>query len=336
MKEFTVTENEAGQRFDKLLSKYLSSAPAGFLYKMLRKKNITLNGKKASGSEHTKTGDQVRLFLSEETYRKFSKSQSLDFGKPLSSQSVVYEDDDICIINKPAGVLAQKSSPSDHSVSEQFLSYLLQKGDITRESLQTFRPSVCNRLDRNTSGLTLAGKTLAGLQGLSAVLKDRSLHKYYLCPVLGKITKSGHLSGSLVKDGAHNRVSVSGSADGEGKRIETSYEPLWTDGEITLLQVLLITGRTHQIRAHLSFAHHPILGDPKYGLDPACLKLTKQYGLRGQLLHAYRMEFPQMDGELKDLSGRVFTAPLPHAFAALLEERGCCTKSLGRKASKGV
>ncbi len=318
----TVRENEAGQRFDKLLGKYLRDAPAGFLYKMLRKKQITLNGKKATGQERTQVGDRVCLFFSEETYRKFAGGRDMDFGAPLPKSAVLYEDAHVCALNKPAGTLSQKSKPHDHSLNEQFLAYLLQEGAIAPQDLATFCPAVCNRLDRNTSGLTLAGKTLAGLQELSAALKDRSLHKDYLCPVLGKVTKEAHLSGFLQKDERRNQVTVTKEKGQRGQPIETHILPLWTDGEVTLLQVRLITGRTHQIRAHLAFWGHAIVGDSKYG-SGAGERLARDYGIRHQLLHAYQVSFPICGGALSQLSEKTIRAPLPAPFAHFLTARKC-------------
>ena len=182
MRLLTVGTNEAGQRLDKLLAKYLNQAGKGFLYKMLRKKNITLNGKKCDGSERLKEGDEIRLFLADETIEKFSGSREplsptaskQPAGPPLS---IVYEDDHILLLNKPVGILSQKAKETDISMVEMVISYLLDSGQLREEELKTFRPSVCNRLDRNTSGLIAAGKTLAGLQMLSHVLKDRTIQK---------------------------------------------------------------------------------------------------------------------------------------------------------------
>ena len=181
MKEIIVRENEAGQRLDKLLARYLNQASKSFFYKMMRKKNITLNGKKASGNEITAKGDCIRIFVSDETYEKFSvkeraQTTALRKAEALSPEQIIYEDSDILIFNKPAGLLSQKSRPEDVSANERFLAYLLQKGELTETEMQTFRPSVCNRLDRNTSGLLLAGKSLAGLQAMSEALRSRSLH----------------------------------------------------------------------------------------------------------------------------------------------------------------
>ena len=155
MQEIKITEQEAGQRFDKLLGKYLNKAPKSFLYKMLRKKNITLNGKKASGNEKLAKGDRVKLFLSDETIQKFSEAFS---GYTNVSLDILYEDEDIILINKPVGMLSQKAARSDESLVEHLISYLIQSHALTEEDLRTFRPSICNRLDRNTSGIVAAGK----------------------------------------------------------------------------------------------------------------------------------------------------------------------------------
>ena len=160
MKEFQITENEAGQRFDKYLAKLLRNAPKSFFYKMLRKKNITLNGRKATGNEKLNTGDQIRLFLSDETFSKFSQQEQT--ARAVTDLDIIYEDTDILLINKPTGMLSQPDDTKEPSMVEYLIGYLLQNGSLTEENLRTFHPSVCNRLDKNTSGVIAAGKSLAG------------------------------------------------------------------------------------------------------------------------------------------------------------------------------
>ena len=264
MKELLITANEAGQRLDKLLAKYLDGAPKSFLYKMMRKKNITLNGKKAQGNELLLEGDQIRLFLSDETISGFQKKEIPD-GKSGAALDIIYEDDHIVLINKPAGMLSQKAQPQDVSLVEHLIAYLLESGSITKEQLLLFRPSVCNRLDRNTSGIVAAGKSLAGLQEMSRLLKERTVKKYYRCLVKGRISGTDHLNGYLVKDSRTNRVFVTKKPSKDGKRIETEYRAIAEKDGITMLEVHLITGRSHQIRAHLASIGHPIIGDGKYG-----------------------------------------------------------------------
>lgn len=318
MREFLIQKNEADQRFDKYLKKLLGNAPGSFIYKMLRKKNIVLNDKKADGTEKLKPDDHVKLYLSEETFLKFATISSKDtiqekFPKVNLKQlpfQIIYETEDILMINKPSGMLSQKAKPEDVSANEYIISYLLATGVLKPEELSTFRPSICNRLDRNTSGILIAGKTLTGLQQMSEKLKTRSIRKYYQCIVTGQITTSCHIQGYLKKDEVQNKVFISEEKNTEtDKWIETEYIPIRTFSNATLLEVHLITGRAHQIRAHLSSVGHPIIGDYKYGEDKLNQHYKKACGIHSQLLHAYRI---QME------NGENITAPLPNEFQKVL------------------
>ena len=328
MREIVIEKNEAGQRLDKFLAKYMNEASKSFFYKMMRKKNITLNGKKCEGNEKLAEGDVVKLFLAEDTIEKFSSVQVQEVKKV--DLDILYEDDEIILVNKPAGMLSQKAKETDESLVEYLIDYLLGSGKLTERGLRAFRPSVCNRLDRNTSGIVAAGKSLAGLQMLSGVFKDRSIHKYYQCLVSGAIRDVKTVNGWLLKDEKKNQVRILTEAeakrfggrggDEEPKRIRTKYEPIATDGRFTLLKVTLLTGRSHQIRAHLASLGHPIVGDSKYGgvskVNPS--GRTVKY----QLLHSYRLEFPKLAEPFAYLSGRVLEAPMPGYFASVLKETG--------------
>ena len=319
MKEFQIRDNEAGQRFDKYLSKLLRNAPKSFFYKMLRKKNITLNGKKATGNEKLEAGDQVKLFLSDETFDKFSQQDKA--ARAVTTLDVLYEDADVLLINKPAGMLSQPDDTKEPSMVEYVIGYLLEKGELTEEELWTFRPSVCNRLDKNTSGIIAAGKSLVGLQELSELFHDRTVHKEYLCIVKGVLHEKKHIKGYLYKDTKQNKVAIYKQKQTEAQPIETVYEPLEDNGEVTLLKVGLITGRTHQIRAHLASEGHPLAGDTKYGQDAFNRRYREKYQLKHQLLHAFRLSFPDgMEGRLSDLSGKCFRAPLPAQFERIIKE----------------
>lgn len=365
MREFRIQDNEAGQRFDKYLKKLLSEAPGSFVYKMLRKKNITLNGKKADGTEKLAGGDLVRLFLADDTFEKFSgrdkvsaRYESLKrLGEPdgiasspkeilsdpeasyraskytlrgsedtlsasknvlrglegtlsasknvlrgsegtlsasksaLSVLPVLYEDADILVVNKPSGMLSQKAKPTDISANEYILHYLIAKGELTEETMQTFMPSICNRLDRNTSGILIAGKTLKGLQETADALKERTVLKYYRCIVKGELKEKAYIRGWLTKEERTNKVTVSKDAPKgkDAQPIETEYRPVHVKNGYTELEVHLITGRSHQIRAHLSSIGHPIIGDPKYGDQKVNAYFRRECKITSQMLHAYRI-----------------------------------------------
>lgn len=308
MKLITVHKQEEGQRLVKLLGAYLKEAPNSFFYKMLRKKNITLNGKKADGTEKLKCGDEIRLFLSDETYEKFAGKVQPKEKFPMAKLNIVYEDSNVIFINKPAGMLSQKSVPSDVSLNEYLLGYLEKSGQWKQEESKAFRPSVCNRLDRNTSGMVICGKSMAGLQQMAALLKDRSLHKYYLCLVKGIMTESQHLEGYLLKDENSNQVKIFQKETEGAAHIITEYEPLYTEGETTLLKVILVTGKSHQIRAHLSSIGHPIIGDPKYGDRKVNAFFRETHGIKNQMLHAWKLTFPELAEPLDNLSEKSFEA----------------------------
>lgn len=328
MREIIINSNEAGQRLDKFLSKYMSLAPKSFFYKMLRKKNITLNAKKASGQEKLCEGDAVKLFLSDETIEKFTERKSVSQQKGIAKAEldILYEDRNTIFINKPAGVLSQKASKDDISLVEYVIGYLLESHQITEEELRTFHPSVCNRLDRNTSGIVAAGKSLAALQQLSAMFHDRSIRKYYLCLVKGTVSRTARLSGYLTKDSRTNRVTVqSVKPDPQitgAAPIETEYRPLKAAGGTTLLEVHLITGKTHQIRAHLAAEGHPLIGDYKYGDRHLNDEFKRSYGLESQMLHSCRLCFPHCTGALSPLSGKELTADPPELFLKICRDRG--------------
>ena len=316
MKEIIVTPNEAGQRFDKLLGKYLNQAPKSFIYKMLRKKNIVLNGKKATGNEKLKEGDSVKLFLADETIEKFSKTEIIETNETLE---LLYEDEHLLIINKPVGMLSQKADAKDESLVEHVISYLMKSKQLSPEELQKFRPSICNRLDRNTSGIVVAGKSLIGLQRMGELFKNRSLKKFYRCLVVGAVKESQYIKGYLTKDEITNKVCILSKEEADALPIETEYKPVWSNGKITLLEVHLITGRTHQIRAHLASEGHPIIGDYKYGNRSVNDDYKRRYNLESQLLHAYRLEFPNLCDELENVSEKIVVAPVPALFENILE-----------------
>lgn len=325
MYQFKITPNEAGQRFDKYLHKLLPKAPSSFFYKMLRKKNIVLNGKKAEGKEKLCPGDSVLLFLSEETFSLFQGEQkdSNEYQKAyntLKDLEIIYENQNMLLVNKPAGILTQKAKKEDLSVNEWLIGYLLKKGSITENSLSTFHPSVCNRLDRNTSGLVICAKTLFGSQRLGELIRERKVHKYYRLFVSGIIDKEEMVDGYLIKDVQTNKVTVSKKPSENGSYIKTRYYPVKQLSDMTYLEAELITGKTHQIRAHLAFTGHPLLMDYKYGDKTLNDRYKKILKSPGQLLHAYRLEFPK-DEVLLEGQPHTFIAREPSVFQKLIQDK---------------
>jgi len=329
-----ISANEAEQRFDKYLKKLLKNAPDSFIYKMLRKKNIVLNGKKADGTEKLCVDDGITFFLSEETFEKFhgnasanhtDTSQYLRAFERFGALQIIYEDDNILIVDKPAGILSQKSKPEDISINEWLIGYLLSQYSITADSLATFKPSICNRLDRNTSGMVAFGKTLAGSQYLSSIIKDKTLEKYYYCLVSGELSIQQRMTGYIYKDTAQNKVSVyqrksdiPDAVKDDVAYIDTVFRTIRFANNMTLLEVQLFTGKTHQIRAHLAALGHPIIGDAKYG-TASINRLYAKKGVKGQLLHAYKLIFPvSCDKRFTHLSGKVLECPAPDIFDKLL------------------
>ena len=312
MKEIIVDNNNANQKLHKLLNKILKEASMGFIYKMLRKKNITLNDRKASGDEVLKSGDIIKIFFSDETFDKLSgsnnKSGDYSFLKELNSSiDIIHEDKDKIIINKPAGILSQKAEENDVSINEMALSYLINKGELSLEDFSVFHPSVVNRLDRNTSGIIVFAKNLRAAQYLSKEIKERTATKLYMAVVKGQVKENLTVEGYLFKDEVLNKVTISDKPFKEAKPVKTAYEPVFynENKDVTVLRIHLITGRTHQIRAHLAYLNHPLIGDNKYGDK----NLNRKLNARHQLLHAYHIEFS---------NGESFEAKLPEEINVYL------------------
>ena len=319
MRQLTVHKNDENQRLDKYLKKYLKEAPGSFIYKMLRKKNIVLNGKKADGTEKLCAGDEIKLFFAEETLQKFTgETANSDVHRfpTMKNLDILFEDEDILILNKPAGELSQKAEAKDVSMNEYALGYLQKTGAITEKSLKVFKPSVCNRLDRNTSGILVVAKTYQAAREFGEALQKRTVRKFYRCIVKGEVKKSETIDGYLWKDEKTNKVQIFKEKREDASEIHTAYRPMKCENGLTLLEVHLITGRTHQIRAHLSSIGHPILGDPKYGDK----RLSEKYKVKYQLLHACRLELDGFTGDFTKYNGNIISAKVPKTFEKIMKE----------------
>ena len=300
----TIKKNDAGQRLDKFLTKTYPNLPQSLLYKAIRKKDIRRNGKRCDKADRLEEGDELYLFLPEDTLQAAPPTYA--FMHASRQLDVVYEDDNVILLNKKAGLLVH---PDDREYSDTLLfrvqRYLYEKGEYHPDEEQSFAPALVNRIDRNTSGIVIAAKTAAALRILNEKLKDREIQKYYLCIVHGKMPKqSDTLEAYLEKNEAQNRVYISNTAKAGARTIRTRYTVLEQRGDLSLLEIHLLTGRTHQIRAHLASIGHPLLGDGKYGTNA----LNKGTGFNKQALCSYRLKFDFTTdaGELAYLNGKEF------------------------------
>ena len=356
MQSITVPESEAGRRIDRYLMKYLNAAPKSFIYKAFRKKNIKLCGKRAAGDELLKKGDLIELFFSDETLSSLrgtsadssakiqqcvSRKQAVSFGTGVQRGNlqelarycgIVYEDSNIIIADKRFGILSQKAARDDYSLNDALIDYC---GGPEKEA--AFIPSVVNRIDRNTTGIVCFARTYGAAKELSRVFKTRDIEKYYIAAVIGHIEEAGHIRAWLRKSAKTNKVEIYTSEQQDAEYIETAYRPVneaeaaelgiesrqaygsVCGADYTLLKVKLITGKSHQIRAHLSHIGHAILGDPKYGNAALNKQLGSMYGIKGQLLHAWELIMPEeLNVPLRTLGGRAFKTKLPDGFKRLL------------------
>jgi len=287
MKTFIINPNDANQRLDKFIEKTVKKLPSSLLYKYIRLKRIKVNGKKAEINYRLKEGDIVEMYINDEFFE--AASNPLAFLKIKPKLDIIYEDDNIMLINKEKGVIVHSDDKEDYNtLINHILAYLYNKGEYDPENENLFTPSLCNRIDRNTQGIVIAAKNADTLRIINEKIKNREIKKYYLCIAHGIFDKkSDTLKGYLIKNKEENKVYVTDRKIPNSKEIITSYKVLKEKGNLSLLEIELITGRTHQIRAHLAHIGHPLLGDGKYGTN----ELNKEYNIKTQELCAYKVEF---------------------------------------------
>ncbi len=306
MKSFEIKPNDSNQRLDKFIRKSLPNLPQALMYKYIRIKRIKVNGKRAEISTMLNVGDKVDMYINDEFFEK--PEVRYDFTGASKSLDIIYEDENIVLLNKKAGLLCH---PDDREYIDTLITrlkrYLYDKKEYDPDGESSFTPALVNRIDRNTGGIVIAAKNAESLRIMNAQMKKRNLKKLYLCVVHGILERdNGILEGYLTKNEQKNLVKVTkGKVDGS-KEIKTKYKVISKDFEndLTLVEVELLTGRTHQIRAHFASIGHPLLGDGKYGTN----KLNKEFGYKKQFLYSYKLVFCFDDeaGILEYLNGRGF------------------------------
>ena len=317
MQVFRVNSSEAGQSLEKYVLKILPSAPLSFIYKLFRKKDIKVNGHHEDKKFRLSSGDEIAIYITDVQIEEFSKERAIQPNQIIKDW-IVYEDKNVLFINKPRGLLVQKSAPNDESLDQLVVAYLIDTKQYDPSAEKAFTPGPAHRLDRNTSGLVAFGKNHASLELLFELFKNHDLiNKHYLALVVGDIENDkGTIDAPLKKDENKNLVTVSKN----GKTAKTVYKVIKRYQNYSLLDVTLLTGRTHQIRVHMAYINHPIVGDGKYGNFEINKEFKNKYGFTSQFLHAYKMGFGDLPEPLSNLSRKEFVAEPREDIANILKE----------------
>lgn len=298
MKEFIINKNDSGQRIDKFIQKSLPSLPKSMMYKLFRKKDIKVNGKRCDGNYILCENDRLTLYIKEE----FTEKKNIEYNKNYILD-VVYEDENIIVINKPTGISVHSdNSKTNDTLVDNMISYLISTGAYNPENESSFKPALCNRLDKNTCGLVIGAKNAAALREINEAIRQHNIHKTYICITVNPLTKSSDtITAYHKKDSTNNIVKISDS-DIEGyKKIITKYKVITTYKCFQLVEVTLVTGRTHQIRAHLSHIGSPLLGDNKYGNR----KINNEFKCLYQCLCAFKLAFSFDDNSVLNYLNKI-------------------------------
>ena len=305
MKEFTIGKNDAGQRLDRWLAKTLPLLPAPLAQKYIRLKRVKVNGKGSKRDIRLAQGDVLQLYIKDEFFETPNRENAfLSVFKP--KLDIVYEDNDLLLVNKRPGMVVHPDDKEHtNTLITHIQAYLYQKKEWSPYWENSFAPALCNRIDRNTGGIVIAAKTAEALRVMNQKIRDRELEKRYLCVVLGRPDPpQGRLEGFILKDEAKKQVSVRSKPVPGGRKAITEYRTIATRDGLSLVECDLITGRTHQIRAMMAHAGHPLLGDGKYGSE----RVNRRYGRKYQALWSYSLafRFTTDAGDLAYLNGRTF------------------------------
>ena len=317
MREFTINSSENGLTLEKYVFKILKTAPTSFVYKLFRKKDVKVNGHHQDKKYRLAANDVVAIYITDQQFEEFEKEKSLNPNLKIKDW-IVYEDKNVLFVNKPRGLLVQKSNPNDESLDQLVVEYLMATNQYDPNKEKGFVPGPAHRLDRNTSGLVAFGKNHDALNLLFDLFKNHDLiNKHYLALVVGQVEKEKDtIDAPLLKDEEKNLVRVAKN----GKTAKTVYKLIKKYKDYSLLDVTLLTGRTHQIRVHMAYINHPIVGDSKYGNFEANKAFKQQFGFSSQFLHAYKMGFGDLPEPLSNLSRKEFTAEPREDIANILTE----------------
>ena len=317
MREFVINSSENGLTLEKYVFKVLKTAPMSFVYKLFRKKDIKVNGHHLDKKYRLVTDDVVAIYITDQQFEEFEKDKALNPNLKIKDW-IIYEDNNVLFINKPRGLLVQKSNPNDESLDQLVVEYLMATNQYDPNKEKGFVPGPAHRLDRNTSGLVAFGKNHDSLNLLFELFKNHDLiNKHYLALVVGQVEKDKDtIDAPLLKDEEKNLVRVSKN----GKTAKTVYKLLKRYKDYSLLDVTLLTGRTHQIRVHMAYINHPIVGDSKYGNFEVNKLFKQQFGFSSQFLHAYKMGFGDLPEPLSNLSRKEFVAEPREDIANILTE----------------
>jgi 23S rRNA pseudouridine955/2504/2580 synthase len=308
----TIGPNEKGQNIDKFLKKWLKDVPLSAIFRAIRKGDIRVNGKKIKDKYILEDGDIVEAkYIKSETKKEFIRIDN--------KIKVTYEDDNILVVEKKPGILVHKGEASEETMTDQVLSYLFDKGAYQPEKEATFSPSPCNRLDRNTSGLVIFAKNYQALINVNQMIRDRKIEKYYTALIKGKL-KDGLYEAYIKKDERNNISAVTTEEEDGAKNISMKIKTEITCGSFSLIEIELMTGRSHQIRAHLSSMGHAVIGDPKYGDQELNSYFNNKFGLDYQYLYAYKLIFRDCPPYLSYLENKTILESIPPIYKRIKKE----------------
>lgn len=309
MIQIEISSNDQNKRLDKFVKKYLSKAPDSFIYKLFRKKDVKVNKKPKPIDYITQVGDVITIYITKEQEESFIEKKNVETSSSMDFQ-VIYEDDNILVVNKPTNLLVHDGDDklkNDDTLTKQVLNYLISTNAYDPSKENIFIPALAHRIDRNTSGLVVFGKTSIALQELFKAFKNHDgMDKEYETLVCGKVTEKGKIEAKLIKNEKTKIVNVD---ETNGLKALTLYTPIKVYEDVSLLSVKILTGRTHQIRVHLKHINHPLVGDQKYGNRNSDM-LAKKYHMNGYFLHAKKLCFHNLENELSYLNDKEFVAPL--------------------------